>query len=94
MADIHWFYQDTGPGQLGEILSHMPGARGAVRAEAAKGAAKAQGLLESRPARRTGASQIHLTTMRVDSYVYLTDPGGFPAASRIEERIRALGDAF
>ena len=94
MAKIVWFYADTGPGQLGDILSHMGGVKAEVRSEAEAGRARAAAILDTRPRVRTGDSQIGVASGDVDAYVYLSDPNQFKAAWRIEERFGALAGAF
>lgn len=94
MARIYWYYADTGPGQLGDILSHMGGVKAEVRAKAESGAARAATILDTKPRVRTGDSQVGVASGDVDSYVYLSDPNQFKAAWRIEERFGALAGAF
>lgn len=90
-----------GAGSVGDVVSHLPGVRAAVRTEAQKIGTIADLLLDTRPQQRTGASDVYVTQGELDQYVVLQDntPGASPeerkaAAAGIEMQHRVLHDAL
>lgn len=59
-------------------IAHLGGVIAAVAAEAAAGAARAEGIMSGH--HRTGAAHITVSHGSVDSFVNLVDPGGAAAA--------------
>lgn len=94
MVKVTWFYGRTGPGQVADIVSHLPGMDAALRAEAAPRAAKAAALLDMLPKERTGDSQVVLTKGDLDYRVEIRDPDGKGGAAGIESQFHVLGAAF
>jgi hypothetical protein len=86
-----WFYDDQGPGQIAEIVSYSKPVAKKMKAEAKRMAIDANATLNAAAEHRTGASQIGLTQLDLDFYVYLTapgskrDPDGEAAALSIEK---------
>lgn len=68
--------------RMNEVVSHLPGVRGAVRAKAKEGAGRARGVLAAH--RYQGHSRITITYGSVDAFVNLDDTRGQRAAAAIE----------
>ena len=99
MARIDWILDPTGPDQMGDVVSHLPGVKAAVFHTAEKHAAIARGVLAAH--RHDGHSRIEVARGTVDSFVSLNDERGEHAAAAIEYGnkyggggIDALGQAF
>lgn len=99
MARIDWILAPTGPGQMGDVVSHQPGVIAAVLKTAQKHAAIARGHLLAH--RAEGHSRITVTRGEVDAFVNLNDERGERAAAAIEfgnkyggGGVDALGRAF
>lgn len=56
-----------------ERVAHVPGMRSFLRYAAARVASNAQMLLDTRSEVRTGASQVHADSGKLDGYVWITD---------------------
>ena len=99
MAKIDWILKPTGPGQMGDVVSHQAGVIAAVYRVAQEKGAIARGHLIAH--RHDGHSQITVTRGEVDSFVNLNDERGQRAAAAIEfgnkyggGGVDALGRAF
>jgi hypothetical protein len=86
MARIDWILKDTGPGQMGDVVSHQAGVIRAVHHVAQDRAAVARGYLEAHRTQsdKFGHSYISVTRGDVDSFVNLNDERSQEAAAAIE----------
>lgn len=90
MSFVDWYYAPTGPGQIADIVSHQPGVRAELKDTANSMARRAAALLDALPKRRTGDSQVQVTSGALDYFVMLSDPLGRPAAASIDKRFGIL----
>lgn len=102
MASIEWYFDRTGPGQVGDIAAHSHVAARALKKIANRIGDRAASNLDTRAVRRTGQSHITVTKGHLDWYVNLEDPKGgamaiefgtddTPALSPLRD---AVGDAM
>ena len=94
MVYVEWWYAREGPGQVADIVSHLPGVQAAVKEHASDAKNQATVLLNTLPRVRTGASQVTMHKGDLDWYVSIVDPSGKGGAAGIEKNLHILGQVF
>lgn len=87
MARIDWILDATGPGQMGDVVSHLGGVQNALRHTAHELGAIAKGNLEAHRSEsdRWGHARITVTRgLLLDYFVNLNDESSQLAAAAIE----------
>lgn len=93
---LEWYQPEFGPGGLSDIVSHQPPVKAALREKSTKLALIAEGILDTVPEVRTGASRIGVkhggSGPLLDSWVYLEDntKGGAAAIELGTEKTAAI----